>query len=100
MSWNATGTATVHRKIGGEGFGVRVEFPNQYPQNGHGVEESKKAMAMAQDTARIILESGTLGTGAFNVQLSGHANPNNEPSSGWANDGVTISIQQRWNESA
>lgn len=31
----------------------------------------------------------------FAINLSGHANPNHEPATGWANDCVSISITQK-----
>jgi len=95
MSWNLSGTATARRASGGDAIGAHFEFPNPSPQSGHGEEESRKAMQVAQDAARALLESGAFGTGSFDVLLSGHANPGNKPASHWVNDSVQITIRQK-----
>jgi hypothetical protein len=46
--------------------------------------------------ADIVINSGSIGDSAkdFSISLSGHSNPNHEPTPGWANDCVTINIYQ------
>lgn len=94
MSWSANGTATAHPKSGGGGIDVRLDFPTFQQQSGHGAAESQMAFEAAKNAARWLLESGRFGTGNFTVNLSGHANPDNKPSAGWANDSVGISVVQ------
>ena len=46
--------------------------------------------------ALALLSSGAVGgpDRAFYVTLSGHANPDHAPRSGWANDAVTVALSQ------
>jgi hypothetical protein len=43
-----------------------------------------------------IIASGSLGppSHTFRVRMSGHSNPGHGPRDGWANDAITISIDQ------
>ena len=59
-------------------------------------EESLVQLAAAKDAVKSILMDGALGKGPyFQISMGGHANPNHEPQSGWADDCVNISIYQR-----
>lgn len=51
-----------------------------------------EAMTKAAEVAKAIVDSGIVGTGTVTASLSGHANPGHQPTSGWANDFVTVSV--------
>ena len=64
-----------------------------YEMTGYAEDQAKQAEAAAV----ALIESGTVGTTEdykFNVSLSGRANPDHAPKSGWVNDMVTISVSQ------
>ncbi len=50
----------------------------------------------AKDAAYMLVSSGVVGTPdkKYHITMTGHANPDHEPRSGWANDMITISISQ------
>lgn len=39
-----------------------------------------------------LIASGAVGKGPFTANLSGHANPEHKPLTGWANDTITVSL--------
>lgn len=62
---------------------------------GQEIAEATKACVQAKSVAKTLIESGAFGTDVkFRVHLAGHANPDNAPVAGWANDQVTISVSQ------
>lgn len=86
MSWtasykinSATGGVTDSNESGVEG---NFEHRDQYVV----------AVAMANQ----IIESGCVGDpdGIYRVALSGHGNPSHEPTPGWSNDFIGVSVYQ------
>lgn len=62
---------------------------------GEGTTEREDQVKAAKAAAKAVIESGAVGKGeAFTVALSGHANPAHVPTSGYANDLVTVSVTQ------
>lgn len=62
-------------------------------------DASDEAASQRQYALNVALEmivSGVLGdkTKTYKITTTGHANENNEPKSGWANDHVSIQIYQ------
>lgn len=51
-------------------------------------EQGTAAIAVAKS----LVDSGTVGGSVFNVTVSGHANPDHKPRSGWANDALTVAV--------
>lgn len=60
-------------------------------------EAAKEQVEMAIESAVSIIASGAVGNDEkdFTVSISGHANENHEPASGWANDTITVSVTQK-----
>lgn len=89
MSWSAS---TIVQR----GENAYDAFENVGPtgQEGEHVDEAFEA---ALEAAHDLLASGSFGSESreYTVSLSGHANPDHAPVSGWANDCVTVSIQQK-----
>lgn len=59
--------------------------------------EADAQLAAAKEAAKAIVKSGTVGDPAsviFQVSISGHANPNHAPASGYANDAANVSVSQ------
>lgn len=51
----------------------------------------------AVESVYMFISGASLGdpdTKKFNVSISGHANPSHEPATGWANDCITVSVNQ------
>ncbi len=68
-----------------------------YKTNLAGADYTLDPAADAQITAAktavlALVESGSVGSGTFNVTASGHANPDHKPVKGWANDVISISV--------
>lgn len=75
-------------------------------ENGHPIEdtvtESNTDPEFHQDQYEealsalwALLRSGVLGHGKqVQVNMSGHGNPDHEPTAGWSNDSLTISLYQ------
>lgn len=82
MSWSASGTA--------ENGEVEISV------NGELSPESFEQFEIAGKAAEQVIASGALGNpaGKYYVTVSGHANANHKPTSGWSNDSLTISISQ------
>jgi hypothetical protein len=83
MSWSASGTVT-----NGE-----IEFTNPAPElEEAGVEQFERAKTSVRD----IIFSGVVGdpAGKYTFSISGHANPEHKPASGWANDALTVMVNQ------
>jgi hypothetical protein len=53
---------------------------------------AKESVTAAVAAANAIIASGVVGTGTVSATISGHANPGHAPTSGWANDCVTVYI--------
>lgn len=53
---------------------------------------AKEQFEAVKAAVKTLVDSGTLGSGKVNITISGHANPGHKPTSGWANDAVTISV--------
>ncbi len=87
MSWSGNGQASEH--------GIAVTSMTFSPSYGEADEQVKEQMNAAADAATKIISSGAVGTGEFDVNVSGHANPDHEPAEGWSNDCVTVSVSQR-----
>lgn len=90
MSWSTSGSITTIKS-----GPTTVDFPSDSPQTTHAESESKTAIDAAKKAAQTLLETGAFGYGNFGVRLNGHANPGNVPCSGWANDCVSMEIEQR-----
>jgi hypothetical protein len=81
-------------------YDSRENFANDVPQypspiaTGDGVQEQ---IATARAAAQQVIDSGVVGgtDKDFSVNLSGHSNPGHEPAPSWANDCLTISINQK-----
>lgn len=61
-------------------------------------EGSTEQHAVAQKAVELLIASGVLGDpdeDEFVVTLSGHSNPGHEPRAGWANDMISISVNQK-----
>lgn len=89
MSWSVT--LEVVRDVDAE---PQVSVKHRQSQVGHGDIESEKAIESAVDAVKGLLRNMALGYGTFDVQLSGHANPENKPVAGWSNDFMSIRISQ------
>ena len=59
-------------------------------------DEHREQLAAAKEAAKALIASGVLGDGAdgrlFIVRMNGHANPGHQPTPGWANDAVSVSV--------
>lgn len=89
MSWSAS-------TVGRSGDDITQKVYSLDITHEHGVEVDD-ALGIAQDIALDLIESGALGEGddkIWSVSLSGHANPGNEPVSGWSNDSISINVWQ------
>jgi hypothetical protein len=56
--------------------------------------EPQEQFEAAKDAARVLVESGAVGDRPVRINLNGHANPGHEPTEGYANDMITVSISQ------
>lgn len=62
-------------------------------------EERDRAAAAAKEAAITLLESGVLGPAndyTWQVNLSGHATPGNQPKPGSTPDCLTVTVGQAW----
>jgi hypothetical protein len=60
------------------------------------LKQVEEQLDAARVVALTLMESGTVGKDkTFRVALSGHANPDHEPASGWANDCITVNVYQQ-----
>lgn len=59
-------------------------------------KEAGEQVFVTVATVHDIIGSGVVGDpdGKFSITVSGHANPEHKPASGWANDSVVINIYQ------
>lgn len=60
-------------------------------------EHTKEQVTVAKRVVRSLVKSGAFGDplGAYDVTISGHANPGHTPTAGWANDSISINLSQR-----
>jgi hypothetical protein len=88
MSWSGSGTV--------ENQEVTLSIPGEISQ------ESSQQASVASKAIQAIVKSGALGdpTAKYHISVSGHANPDHEPVSGWSNDSLYISITQASKEGA
>lgn len=86
MSWSASGTA--------ENGEVEISIPGEISA------ESGQQASVASKAVQTIVKSGCLGDpkAKYHVSMTGHANPDHEPVSGWSNDSLNISITQATKE--
>lgn len=71
---------------------IRFPEPAFQPES---AKESREQFEEAVESVVNIISSGVMGDHKlYNVTIGGHANVGHEPASGWANDSLTISIQQ------
>ncbi len=70
-----------------------AEYP-AVPELGPDCEEQKQA---ARAAAKALIDSGAAGGEGkdFRVNIYGHANPGHEPTSGYANDCIGVSVTQK-----
>lgn len=91
MSWSATATSLKADEID------KVPEPSweSFADQDH-VPAMKEQFDVAVKAAALIAESGAVGSSnkVFNVLLSGHGNPDHEPTGSWVNDCVTVSVNQ------
>lgn len=82
MSWSASGTA--------ENGEVEIALPGGLSPDS--MEQAMVGSAAVQD----IVKSGCLGDpeAKYFVSMTGHANPGHEPTEGWSNDSLYVSISQ------
>jgi len=66
------------------------------PAIGNDSKERDEQVETAAQAVLAVIDSGVVGEpgAGFYVTLSGHANPNHQPASDWANDWLSISISQ------
>lgn len=94
MSWSVQTTsqtaATIER-------GAREQYNAQQLVTAATEDEraaTDEQFEAALHAAQSILASGAVGDTPVSVTMSGHANPGHHKREGWANDQITISIQQ------
>jgi hypothetical protein len=93
MSWTISlqvKKSTGHDR-GFEGAINEAEPANEY-QGGYAVDDARDQAIAAKRAAIALIDSGKLGFGTFQVNLSGHANEGHVPNAQWANDMVTVSV--------
>lgn len=88
MSWGipqvtATGDSIV------EALKVASE---DYLDSGVFTDEVADQVSACISAAALIISSGAIGSGKVSVSMSGHANPDHEPTAGWANDVIALTI--------
>jgi hypothetical protein len=90
MSWSVTKTITPNELPTDEMPGDLEEAVKG--QNPAGIDAATDAWGAVIG----LLRTGNLGTPdkQYFVSMSGHGNPGHEPTPGWANDEVRITIQQ------
>ena len=84
MSWSVSGTLPD-----GTMENLKVSALAQNPECGDQFDAAAEAVSA-------LIAGGTVGGPEvrFHVVMSGHANPDHAPRSGWANDMINISISQ------
>lgn len=95
LSWSLT----VHRAADDE-RSVRAllnERRAEYLRDTDQPDHVREAVNEATVAALELVESGMVGSAdkGFTVTLSGHANEGHEPTEGWVNDCVTVSVVQQ-----
>lgn len=63
------------------------------------IPEMEAQLQAACEAFLAIARSGVVGSGPITGTLSGHANPDHEPRTGWANDMVMVTVHQAQPES-
>ena len=85
MSWSGS-CQEVGEQVEVESFSLPPE-----PWTDEVRDQIETALAAVQS----VIDSGAVGDGPYSVTVAGHANPDHEPTAGWANDGVSLSIYQQ-----
>ena len=72
------------------------EAKDSYDFDSSGGDEGREQANIAEKALIALIESETVVApgGSFTATLSGHANPEHKPRSGWANDMITVMINQ------
>lgn len=95
MSWTATLQEHCTQDKADEGF-IPEDF-NVSPPYDSMHDEPKEQFNIAVEAAEKLITSGVVGSHEgclFDVRMSGHANPDHEPASGYANDFVSVQVVQ------
>lgn len=91
MSWNvrAVGVSPNSKDIDNL---EKLAIESAKAANPDGEDQAQLAARVVND----ILGAGVIGntTKKYTVSISGHANPDHEPKSGWSNDMISIQISQ------
>lgn len=75
-----------------------AEIPHELPAET--VEEIKQQLEVAKAAALVMFTNEVVGIeGAFNILLSGHAEPHHVRRPGYASDSVTVTVQQHYDYS-
>lgn len=94
MSWSI-GPLVVTAENSVEKIEAAAEaFIVGYNDTDEGKQATAEHMSAAGDAVDDLLTSGVLGNGEFKVTLSGHANPGHEKRVGWADDYISIRVEQ------
>jgi hypothetical protein len=70
-------------------FSAAVE---DYRDHAHLAEDAKEQFATAVKAVKAIVKSGVVGSAVVTVSITGHANPDHKPTSGWSNDSLNIQV--------
>ena len=57
-------------------------------------DETRDQVAAAASALDTLIQSGAVGTGPYFADLSGHANPDHEPRTGYAPESIHVSLRQ------
>jgi hypothetical protein len=100
MSWSANCTVpkgAFKSEVPGTSQGQQIIDSMRATGNDNCAVERDRALATARGTVIQTLMNGVLGNPeehAYQVNISGHANPENQAAPGWANDCLNIQIHQ------
>jgi hypothetical protein len=90
MSWSFSFEADADDVLSvGHGAIMRSTFPADQCESAP--DAIQRALYAAYSLTRAVLPGGG---GRVHVSLGGHANPGHLPTSGWANDAITVSVTQ------
>lgn len=84
MSWSESFSDVTSSEVSGSS--ARCTPKNDATKN------SPEQFAAALKAAAVLIESGSLGVGHFNLHLSGHENDGHVPLPGWSPDCISISL--------
>lgn len=92
MSWSASAevkASTLHETLAGA---LGTSFQTQSEATAEAQVAFEAAIEVALDLATVVAKPGY--DGLIGVHVSGHANPDNEPRSGYASDTVQVTVYQ------